>query len=105
MNNYALWTDLSLVPVFDMRLGEDRIPFPTCLYDWDKLPRYPFDDIDEEPGKLVDRLVLPFYTVNMWTNNLGKDGKLQQGGVAGGSGGYVNNVRISYNLIAVGVVL
>ena len=91
--------------MFDLHLREGSTSrFPECMYRWDKLRRYNFDDIDESPGKLVDRLAMVFYTVNSYTSNLSNGAKIQQGAAVGGSNGFVNNARVSYNLVAVGVI-
>ena len=92
----------STVPIFDLRpnCGER---FPRCLYKWDSLPRYPFDKDGEVEGQLARKFVLPFFTVNTYTQGINSSGGLQQQGASGSD--IKNGIRISYNLVAVGVLL
>lgn len=55
---------------------------------WDKIPRYPFDKPGEVEGQLAKKFVLPFYTVNKFVLHAKS-----------------SDPRISYNLVAVGVLL
>ena len=94
------------VPCFDLCLQEGRLPYPEAITSWNDLPALHYDGYGEAPGKLVDRWVLPFFTMNTYTANLSnKDGKVHHAAAGSGPNAYVNNMRISYNLIAVGVLV
>ena len=87
------------VPVFDLR-PHTGIDFNKIATRWMELPRYQFEEPGDVQGSLANKWITVFYTVNYWHNNV----KNQQAGHPAIEGGN-KETRISYNLVAAGVVL
>ena len=90
------------VPIFDLRY-DTGLKFPGAFTRWNKLPKYQYGE-NETKGCLKNKFVGVFYTVNHWSQSRSMEFSGQARPHVGIKG-VDSDIRISYNLIAAGVIL